>query len=335
MSQDEMRRLFDAVLSEPSSDTTDLDAAMRAGRRRRRARSGSALLSSTAVVVAVGVWLSGTLTSAPPPNLGASPIASASTSQAQQDGVQVTTADQLHGYWRATELNGQDVRNARTRFGDPLVLWFGAFPEGTGTAWVADDGCNSHSGAISLTNGRLLVEGGSTTLVGCTPGAAYPDNPQSVLDAQEARLAPARGDSPATLRLLADGRVLSTYVAVPDADRSRMGGPALTSGPSNDPGSGMAAEVTGRLTIGADGCAGLDDQTTVFPAGTTWSTNLGLLILPGGTTAQPGQTISGGGGYLVPSVAMSWVADKDLLTACTWTDEVRVFNREAPLTVTS
>jgi hypothetical protein len=253
-----------------------------------------------------------------------------------QDGAPVTTTHQLYGYWWATELDGHDVRDARTRSGDPLVLWFGPDPGGKGTAWSADDGCNEHSGTVAVTSGRLLVEGGSTTQVGCLPGgAAYPGNPQSVIDAQQARVLPAQGTSPATLLLLAGGHALARYVAVPNADRSRMGGSALTSGPSNDPGSGMAALVSGRLTIGADGCAGLDGQTTVFPAATTWSPTLGLLILPDGTTAQPGQTISGGGGYLAPSFAKSWVADNDLLAACTWTSEVRVFNREAALTVTT
>lgn len=335
MSQDEMRRLFDAVLSEPGHDTTDLDAAMRAGRRRRRVRGGAVLLSSAAVLAAVGVWLSGSLGSTPPSVLGASPSARASVSLSPNDGVQVTKADQLHGYWWATELKGQDVHNARTRSGDPVVLWFGSDPAGSVTAWSADDGCNSHSGAISVTGGRLVVEGGSSTLVGCLPnGAAYPANPQSVLDAQQARLVPAQGVAPSRLLLVADGKVLASYNAVPDADRSRMGGPALTSGPSKDPGSGMAAEVTGRLTIGADGCASLDDHTTVFPAGTTWSPILGLLILTDGTTAKPGQTISGTGGYLASGLAKAWVTDKDLVTSCTWTSEVRVFNREAPLTVT-
>jgi len=146
---------------------------------------------------------------------------------------------------------------------------------------------------------------------------------------------PAQGTSPTRLLLLAGGRVLAAYVAVPNADSRRMGGPALTSGASKDPGSGKLALVTGRLTNGSDGCAGLDDQTTVFPLGTTWSSGLGLLILPDGTTAQPGQTLSGGGGYLAPSLAKSWVADTSLLTACSWTSEVRVFNLEAPLTVTT
>jgi heat shock protein HslJ len=334
MSQDEMRRLFDVVLSEPSGDTTDLHAAMRAGRRRRRVRTGAVTLSSVAVVVAVGVWLSGSLGAAPPAVLDASPSVSASVSLSPQDGVQVTKADQLHGYWWATELKGQDVHNARTRSGDPVVLWFGPDPGGKGTAWSADDGCNEHFGTVAVTNGRLLAEGHGTTLVGCLPnGAAYPGNPQSVKDAQQARVVPAQGTSPAMLLLLADGHVLARYVAVANADRSRMGGSVMTSGPSNDPGSGMAALVTGRLTVGPDGCAGLDGQTTVFPAATTWSPTLGLLILPDGATAQPGQTISGGGGYLAPSFAKSWVADQDLVTACTWTSEVRVFNREAPLTI--
>jgi heat shock protein HslJ len=335
MSQDEMRRLFEAVLSEPGVDTTDLDAAIRSGHRRRRARGGAVMLSAAAVVVAVGVWLSGSLTSAPPLVLGASPSARASVNPSPQDGVRVTQANQLYGYWWAIEINGQDVRNARTRSGDPVLLSFGLDPGGKGTAWIADDGCNSHSGAISVTNGRLLVEGGVTTQVGCLPGgAAYPGNPQAVLDSQQARLLPAQGNSQATLQLLADGRVLATYVAVPNANRSRIGGPALTSGPSNDPGSGRSALVTGRLTIGTDGCASLDGQTTVFPAGTSWSPTLGLLILPDGATAQPGQTISGGGGVLAPSDAKKWVADKDLVTACSWTTAVLVFNLAAPLTVT-
>jgi hypothetical protein len=61
MSQNEMRRLFDAVLTEPRPDTTDLDAAIRGGRRRRQRGTGAVLLSCAAVVAVGAVALSGAL----------------------------------------------------------------------------------------------------------------------------------------------------------------------------------------------------------------------------------------------------------------------------------
>jgi heat shock protein HslJ len=334
MSQDEMRRLFDVVLSEPNRDRTDLDAAIRSGRRRRRVRVGAVLVSSVAVVAVVGVWVSGSLTATPAPVVGVSSSPSATASLSPHDGTPVTRADQLHGNWRAVDLNGHDVRNARTQLGDPLLIWFGSYTAGGPTMWGADDGCNYHSGTVTVSNGGLLADGERSTLVGCVP-VPYPDNLDAVKAARQARLIAATPRSSATLLLLADGRIVGVYVAVPNADRSRKGGSTLTSGPYNDPGSGMAGDVRGRLALGADGCMRLDGRTTVFPNGTTWSPTLGLLVLPDGTTAQPGQTISGAGGALTPSSAKTWATDKELVNSCTWTSEAVVFNRDASLSVRS
>jgi hypothetical protein len=78
MSQNDMRRLFDAVLTEPRPDTTDLDAAIRGGRRRRQRRTAAVLLSCAAVVAVGAVALSGALSGSQgpvtPPAAGGTPF---------------------------------------------------------------------------------------------------------------------------------------------------------------------------------------------------------------------------------------------------------------------
>ncbi len=343
MTQDEMRRLFDIVLTEPDRDTTDLDAAMRDGRRRRRLHSGLVVLSASAaaaVVVALGMWLSGALTTSTPVAAGVPTTASASdttrpsTSPSPtagaglpQVGAPVTEVSQLLGYWRATELEGRDVHDIRTRAGAPLVVQFsGPGPGNKDAWWNADDGCNDHGGTVTVADGAVFAEGDTRSLVGCSPRAPYQENVQAVKDARRARVAPGAGASPTRLLLLdADGRVVGRYDAVPNADRSRPYGVALTSS-SNLPGTRPSAPMTGRLTIDAGGCAGLDRHTTVFPAGTTWAPALGLLVLHDGRTVAPGQTITGTGTSVPPSVAKGLVADPNLQTTCPWTPEVRVLS---------
>lgn len=335
MSNEDLQRVFDSVLTEPRPDTTDIGSAMRAGRRRRRRRITGVVLSSAAVLAAVGIGLAGLVPQPTAPPVGGPSGTSSPAPTPDDRGTQVTSAEQLFGSWWTTRLDGQDVRSARDRSGNPLVSWFGRNDADGTLWWGANDGCNDHGGTVTVSgDGRLLAAGGVSTQVGCIGGVQiYPRNPEVVQQATQARIVAASSTTPRRLVLLADERVIAEYDAVPGADARRRGGTVLVSGPTDDPGSGMAAMVTGTLTLGKDDCLGLDGQSAVFPQGTSWAPALGLLILPDGTTAQLGDILRGGGGYIPSSAARQWVQDPDMRGICSWSEEVRVFNLGSQITV--
>lgn len=107
----------------------------------------------------------------------------------------------------------------------------------------------------------------------------------------------------------------------------------LTSPPAGFDRTGMAAIVAGKVTIGKDGCVGLDGRTTVWPDGTRWSTEQDALLLPDGARAPVGATVTGGGGFLPPGEGIKAVQDVVSAGSCTWSDEVPVFNRSSEIVV--
>lgn len=331
----DLSQFFEAVLADPGPDTLDVEAAIRSGRRRRRRRTTATLLSVVGSVAALGWAITSALDHAVP-DPGPAAVASgvATDGPATSSWVTVTEPSQMFGYWWASELNGQDVRADRAR-GEPLSVWFGADPASGELWWTAPDGCNQHGGQFRLSDGRLAVDGGHTTLVGCIAGGTRLDNPDTVRSADQARLLEATPTTPAQLELLTNGQVVARYVTVPDADAKRKGGTALTGGQPRSSGPQPDPDASGRLTVGPDECLRINNRTAVFPTGTSWSWALGLLILPDGTTAQPGQTISGSATQVPADAARTRVADPTTLDACTWTDQAYVFTDGAILTVSN
>jgi len=95
MSNDELRRMFDTVLTAPPPDTGDIDAAIRSGRGRRRRRTAAVLLSAAAVIAAIGVTTTVLL-----PDGNRHPALPAASSTATNDeGTTVTSAHELLGSW--------------------------------------------------------------------------------------------------------------------------------------------------------------------------------------------------------------------------------------------
>lgn len=83
-------------------------------------------------------------------------------------------------------------------------------------------------------------------------------------------------------------------------------------------GSGMASEVAGTLTIGNDGCAGIDGALTVWPSGTSWSDADDGLRLTSGQVIRRGAQVSGTGGQVSPATGRSAVVPADAASACDW-----------------
>ena len=327
MSHDEMRRLFEDVLTAPPPDLTDIEAAVRDGRRRRRRRTATVLLSSAGVLAASGIVLAGTLpTSGPqPPVSGANTLAVASPPTAE-DGNAVTSARELLGTWWTVQLDGTDVADVRDGSGNPLYLRFGEHPGQLW--WLAGDGCNDHSGRYTVSSAaRFTAEAGTVTLVACIGGSDYPRNPAAVLGADAARIVPATATTARRLVLLSKGNIVAVYMFQPDADPKQPARTVLTSGPSDGAETGEGGEVTGTLTVGTDNCLGLDGRSAVFPQGTSWAPALGLLILPDGSTARIGDTITGNGRELPAASARTWVHDPTRRDFCSWTTVVNVFDK--------
>lgn len=84
-------------------------------------------------------------------------------------------------------------------------------------------------------------------------------------------------------------------------------------------GSGMASEVTGALTVGKDGCAGIDGALAVWPSGTSWSDADDALRLTSGQLIKRGAQVSGTGGQVAPATARSAVVPADAAVPCDWT----------------
>jgi len=154
MSQEAMRRLFDAVLTEPRPDTTDLDAAVQVGRRRRRRRTGAVLLSSAAVLLAGGLLLSGALThgtSQPPAASGGGQVPiPTSTWRPGDDGM-------------AALLEGTLVKDASgCLVVDGLVIVWPADYTARRTAAGSVEVLNADGEVVARTGAKLRAGGGSS-----------------------------------------------------------------------------------------------------------------------------------------------------------------------------
>ena len=87
-----------------------------------------------------------------------------------------------------------------------------------------------------------------------------------------------------------------------------MDGP-LVAFDSHGEGDSMAALVGGEVAY--DGrCLTLDGLPTLWPAGTTWDEQSSAVVLPDGTSAPIGTTLSAGGG-VVPFANSAWGDDQD------------------------
>jgi hypothetical protein len=135
------------------------------------------------------------------------------SSPVAEDGQPVTSAGDLLGPWQTVQLDGEDVAAIRDRSGDPLFIRF--FKTQGLLWWRANDGCNEHSGRVSITSdGQFRAEVGLVTAVGCFPEVTlHPRNPKVVIEADQARItAPPDTVSGRQLTLLRDGKVLAEYV---------------------------------------------------------------------------------------------------------------------------
>jgi hypothetical protein len=218
MSDDELRRLFDTVLTASRPDTTDIDAAIRSGRRRTVAM----LLSSAAVIAVVGITAAALLPGIQrqPKSPAGSPPAT-STPVTANEGIPVTVARVLLGSWWAVELDGQNVRAVRDGGDRPLGVTFEQY--GTQLRWGANDIINYHSGTFSVSKeGRFVANQGTVTSVGTTgKEPLYLQNPQAVEQATEARLVAATPADPPKLLLLTGGKIIAVYTpAAPRAAAS-------------------------------------------------------------------------------------------------------------------
>jgi hypothetical protein len=207
MSNDELRRMFDTVLTAPPPDTGDIDAAIRSGRGRRRRRTAAVLLSAAAVIAAIGVTTTVLL-----PDGNRHPASPAASSTATNDeGTTVTSAHELLGSWLTTELDGQNVRAVRDGSDRPLGVTFKQ--DGDQLRWGANDIVNYHSGTFSVSaQGRFLATQESVTAAGTTgKGPQYVRNPEVLVQAAEARLVAPAGNEPAKLLLLTGGKIVAVY----------------------------------------------------------------------------------------------------------------------------
>jgi hypothetical protein len=134
-----------------------------------------------------------------------------------------------------------------------------------------------------------------------------------------------------------EGRLLGdAWLWTPPAPDGAPRRPAVWAQPPSTSNEGMAALIEGRVRrdTGAD-ClqiANLDGVTypVVWPAGTVAADDGDGVVLPDGTRARIGDTISGGGGYLQASSL-----DFAIPAACTpETGEVAVFNPNEDVQVT-
>jgi len=229
VSEDQLRPLFERVLTAPPPDTTDVDAAISSGSRARRVRRTAAVLCSAAAVaglLTVGPVLGGggAVPDRVPPVAGPSAMP-APRVPGPDEGAVVTAAGQLVGTWRAVRVGGRDVWAARDD-GEPPTLGFHVRPDGQLTA-TASDGCNAHSGRVAVSSsGRFRVPTLLSTFVLCDdpPFAAHVD---ALRRADQARIVPGARGAPEGLLLQRRGTVLGAYQrveAVPRVDAAPIPG---------------------------------------------------------------------------------------------------------------
>lgn len=219
MSHDEMRRYFEAVLTMPPQDRTDLDAAIATAQRQRRRRLSAYASGGVACTLLVGAlaftaWPQGPRTQ----DLATSPAPSASPSQTSEPeptalGARVTAPAQLDGVWRTVALTGVTISHPDDRGFDYLHV---RFQERDGKfAWSANDTCNDQFGSFTVADGRFSTKGSGSTLVGCSPSPTRELNPAVVKEADEAWIAPATESEPRHLYLMSAGKVIGVYAYQP------------------------------------------------------------------------------------------------------------------------
>jgi hypothetical protein len=212
MSDDELRRLFETVLTAPPPDTADIDATIRAGRRRGHRRTAAILLSSAAVIAVVGITATALL-----PGIQRQPVPPAASGAVTRnpvtadEGITVTNGRQLLGSWWTIDLDGQNVRGVRDGSKRPLGVEFEQ--RGTQLWWGANDIINYHSGTFSVSKeGQFLANPGTSTLVGAIGiEQLHRRNPEAVKQATEARLVAATPTDPPKLLLLTRGKIIAVY----------------------------------------------------------------------------------------------------------------------------
>jgi hypothetical protein len=99
---------------------------------------------------------------------------------------------------------------------------------------------------------------------------------------------------------------------------------ALVSGDGD--GYDMAAELTGPVTVDAQGCVRLGTLLALWPEGSGWDRDADGLRLPGGALVARGASVSGGGGEVPGSIARARLADGQPLDRCDWVGTVAMFN---------
>lgn len=213
MTDNDMRRLFDAVLADPQPDSTSLDAAIRDGRHRRRRRTAAVMGSCAAALVAGGLVLGGAFSAEPQPTQVASPSPSRSATDASAlviaaiPGEKVTDHRDLAGSWIAVRLEGKSVTSS---WPDLPLLTFTEL-DGDPT-WSAYDGCNSHWAGYSLsTAGAFLSKGDGTTLRACRQ-TLYTASITALKSTRSMRLGSFAEGPPLLTLLDASGAAVATYV---------------------------------------------------------------------------------------------------------------------------
>jgi len=210
MTSDEVRRVFDTVLTAPPPDTADIDVTIRTGRRRRRRRT--VLLSSAAALAVLAITATAILpgNQRRPTSPAADPAAT-SAAVTRDEGTTVTVADQLLGSWSTIELDGQNVRAIRDGGNRPLGVKFEQ--DGTTLRWGASDVVNYHSGTFSVSkDGRFQANPGTMTYLGTTEKVQlYPRNPEAVEQATEAHVVAPTPTEPPKLLLLTGGKITAVY----------------------------------------------------------------------------------------------------------------------------
>jgi hypothetical protein len=213
MTDNDMRRLFDAVLADPKPDSTSLDAAMRDGRLRRRRRTAAVMGSCAAALVTGGLILGGAFAGEPQPTRVASPSPSVSATDpsalviAAIPGEKVTDHRDLAGSWIAVRLQGKSVTSS---WPDLPSLTFTEL-DGEPT-WTAYDGCNGHWAGYSLSaTGAFLSKGDGTSLRACGQ-TLYASSITALRNARSVRLGSFTEGPPLLTLLDANGTAVATYV---------------------------------------------------------------------------------------------------------------------------
>jgi len=340
VSEEQLRSLLDRVSTPAPPDTTDVEAAIRSGRRDRRARTATAVLSCAAVVAGLtgaGIVLTSTGRTgdrwvAADPSPAASSAGVAVRIPGVGEGFAVTSSTPLVGVWRAVPAQSVHGSPAGVDGGDQPLVSFRADADGRVFGETSGD-CDPHSGEVQTSaSGRFQVLRRASGDPACPFGPAA-DNAHALFSADHARIVPAARAAPAFLLLQRRGRVLGIYEQVAAAPGPSPERTVLTSGPDLGPDAGPAVPVTGRLTLGGDGCLGLDGRTAVFPPGSRWSTRLFHLVLPDGSVAAVGDSVTGTGIVMSAEAARQVVGDAPEVGGCRWGDQVRVFGSWASLTV--